>query len=86
MHLGLTQVVNLPTCGNNCIDLVMVSDVVMMLDIFVVDPFAISCDHSSAEFLVPCPSDLHSNSISYCRQFGAADYDSIISFLLDKTG
>ena len=24
-----------------------------------------------------------SNSISYCRQFGAADYDSIISFLLD---
>ena len=83
MHLGLTQVVNLPTRGDNCIDLVMVSDVVMMLDIFVVDPFAISCDHSSVEFLVP---DLHSNSISYCRQFGAADYDSIISFLLDKTG
>ena len=62
MQNGLTQVVNLPTCGNNCIDLVMVSDVVVMLD---VDPFAISCDHSSVEFLVPCPSDLPSNSISY---------------------
>ena len=43
---GLTQVVNLPTDDDNCcIDLVMVSDVVMMLDISVVDPFAISCDH-----------------------------------------
>ena len=37
----------------------MVSDVVLMLDISVVDPFAISCDHSSVEFLVSCPSDLH---------------------------
>ena len=77
---GLTQVVTLSTRGNNCIDLVMVSDALMML---VVDPFAISCDHSSVEFLVSYPSDLPSNSISYCRQFGAADYDPIISFLLD---
>ena len=61
----------------------MVSDAVIMLDISFVDPFAISCDYSSVEFLVSCPSDLPSNSISYCRQFGAADYDPIISFLLD---
>ena len=54
-----------------------------MFDVSVVDPFAISCDHSSVEFLVSCPSDLPSNSISYCREFAAADYDSIISFLLD---
>ena len=31
---GLTQNINLPTSGNNCIDLVMVSDAVMMLDMF----------------------------------------------------
>ena len=73
---GLTQVVNLPTRN---IDLVMVSDADIMFDISVVDPFAISCDHSSVEFLVSCPSDLPSNSISYCREFAAADYDSIIS-------
>ena len=52
---GLTQHVNLPTRGNHCIDLVMVSDVSMMFDISVVDPFVVSCDHSSVEFMVICP-------------------------------
>ena len=39
----------------------MVSDAVMMLDVSVVAPFDIPCDHSSVEFLVSCPSDLPSN-------------------------
>ena len=36
---GLTQLVNSPTRGNHCIDLVMVSDVNILFDISVVDPF-----------------------------------------------
>ena len=65
---GLTQLVNIPTRGNHCIDLVMVSDVSMMFDISVVDPFVVSCDHSSVEINHPA------NSISYCRDFSAANY------------
>ena len=72
---GLTQLVNLPTRGNHCIDHVMVSDVSMMFDISVVDPFVVSCDHSSVEFMVICPCNHPANSISYCRDFSA--------FLLD---
>ena len=77
---GLTQLVNLPTRGNHCIDLVMVSDVSMMFDI---SPFVVSCDHSSVEFMVICPCNHPANSISYCRDISAANYPFMISFLLD---
>ena len=80
---GLTQLVYLPTRGNHCIDLVMVSDVSMMFDISVVDLFVVSCDHSSVEFMIICPCNHPANSISYRRDFRAANYPLMISFLLD---
>ena len=64
---GLTQLVNLPTRGNHCIDLVMVSDVSMMFDISVVDPFVVSCDHSSVEFMAICPCNHPANYLVLSR-------------------
>ena len=60
------------------------TDVSMMFDISVVDPFVVSCDHSSVEFMVICPCNHPANSISYCRDFSAANYSLMISFLLDN--
>ena len=83
--IGLPSLlISLPSHGNHCIDLVMVSDVSMMFDISVVDPIVVSCDHSSVEFMVICPCNHPANSISYCRDFSAANYPLMISFLLDN--
>ena len=61
----------------------MVSDVSMMFDISVVDPFVVSCDHSSVEFMVICHYNHPANSISYCRDCSAANYPLMRSFLLE---
>ena len=39
--------------------------------------------HLHVEFMVICPCNHPTNSISYCRDFSAANYPLMISFLLD---
>ena len=50
MQNGLTQIVNSPTRGQNCIDLILVSNPGLVYEISVLEPFSSSCDHASIDF------------------------------------
>ena len=79
---GLTQVVDCPTHGANCIDLVFASNPCLIHDLAVVEPFSSTCDHSAVDFSVLCPGIPKPNPSPCFRDFRHTDYPSLISYLL----
>ena len=69
MQNGLTQIANCPTRGQNCIDLILVSNPGLVYETSVLEPFSSSCDHASIDFQIICPrSSPSSDSCSYFQK------------------
>ena len=84
MQNGLTQIVNCPTRGHNCIDLILASDPGLVYEMLVCEPFSSSCDHASIDFQIICPNSAPSSgSCSYFYDFRHADYSAIIQHVSD---
>ena len=52
LNCGLLQMVHPPTRGLNCLDLVLVSVPFLTCNLCVVEPIAVSCDHSTVDFSI----------------------------------
>ena len=52
LNCGLLQMVHEPTRGLNCLDLVLVSVPSLICNLCVVEPIAVSCDHSTVDFSI----------------------------------
>ena len=79
MQSGFIQLVNEPTRGNNCIDLVLTNDQMIVSELSVNEPFSTS-DHSKVTFDVVL--DTANNTVSNCNlnffpDFENADFDAI---------
>ena len=66
-----------------CIDLVLATKPCLIYDLAFVEPFSCTCDYSSVNFSILCPSVPKPNSSLCFCDFRHADYSSLISYLLD---
>ena len=64
LNCDFLQMVRSPTCGLNCLDLLLVSVPSLIYNLCVVEPIAVSCDYSTVDFLIlysigPLSLDFH---------------------------
>ena len=82
-ELGLTQFVEEPTHENNCLDLVLTNDPLIVSDISVSCPFS-SSDHCMINFsLVLCPHDTACSGSAIFYDYDHADFESMNTALFD---
>ena len=80
LNCGLLQMIHQPTRGLNCLDLVLVSVPSLICNLCVVEPIAVSCDHSTVDFSILFSYMPTQPRLSY-PDFAKADYVSITAYL-----